>query len=90
MPSCAVGATAGKQLDAFGVFVLRGIREASEKAELICHDVDAVKQVLIENQIYQNTFKIADQIRRKLEKKIEQLEDQQKELENYITAVTNS
>ena len=66
------------------------VREASEKAELVCHDMDAVKQVLIENQIYQNTFKIADQIRRKLEKKIEQLEKQQKELENYITAVTNS
>ena len=27
--------TAGKQLDAFGVFVLWGIREASEKAALL-------------------------------------------------------
>jgi len=66
------------------------VREATKKAELICHDVDAVKQVLIENQIYQNTFKLAEQIKEKLEEKVKLLEKQQAELENYITAVTNS
>ena len=66
------------------------VREATEKAELVCHDVDAVKQILIENQIYQNTFKLANQIKEKLEEKIKQLEKQQEDLENYITAVTNS
>lgn len=66
------------------------VREATDKAELICHDVDAVKQVLIENMIYQNTFKLAEQVKDKLEKKIKQFEKQQEELEKYITAVTNS
>lgn len=66
------------------------VREASEKAELICHDVNAVKQVLIENLIYQNTYKLANRIQKKLENKIKQLGKQQANLENYITAITNS
>jgi len=64
------------------------MRKVEERTDLIYGDKEAVKAVLVENEVLTKTFKIVEKVKEKLEEKIQVLDKQTRDLEAQIIGMT--
>lgn len=64
------------------------MRKVEERTDLICGDKEAVKAVIVENEVLTKTFKIMEKVKEKLEEKIQFLDKQSRDLEAQIIGMT--
>jgi len=64
------------------------MRKVEERTDLISDDKEAVRAVLIENEILTKTYKIIEKVKEKLEEKIQFLDKQTRDLEAQIIGMT--
>jgi len=64
------------------------MRRVEERANLICSDKEAIKAVIVENEVLTKTYKIIEKVKEKLEEKIQFLDKQTRDLEAQIIGMT--